>query len=139
VASIYAGPGGFLARIKVERVSEFLADVLSRLHAEHEDLLHRIGDTGQLPDEDEETLGKAIKEMIDDFGPDYDAEGHPLEEGESDRIKDEGEREAPGRTDGENGSEEAGSDSGETGEAAAEEGAPPAERAQERGARDAAK
>jgi F-type H+-transporting ATPase subunit alpha len=25
--------------------------------------------------------------MVDDFGPDFDEEGNPLEEGESDRIK----------------------------------------------------
>ena len=36
--------------------------------------------------------------MIDDFGPDFDAEGNELAEGESDRIKDEAERAAPGRT-----------------------------------------
>jgi F-type H+/Na+-transporting ATPase subunit alpha len=98
VASIYAGTGGFLDRIKVERVSEFLSDLLARLHAEQADLLHRIEDSGQLPDEDEEALGAAIKEMIDDFGPDFDEEGQPLEAGESDRIKDEAERAAPGRT-----------------------------------------
>ena len=38
--------------------------------------------------------------MIDDFGPDLDEEGQPLEEGESDRIKSDVEREKPGRTDG---------------------------------------
>ena len=27
--------------------------------------------------------------MIDDFGPDFDAEGQPLEEGESDRVRSE--------------------------------------------------
>ena len=43
-------------------------------------------DDGQLSDEDEEALGKAIAEMVDDFGPDFDEEGQPLEEGESDRI-----------------------------------------------------
>ncbi len=36
--------------------------------------------------------------MIDDFGPDFDAEGQPLEEGESDRIRSEHERAAPART-----------------------------------------
>ena len=30
--------------------------------------------------------------MVDDFGPDFDEEGNPLEEGESDRIKSEEER-----------------------------------------------
>ena len=40
----------------------------------------------------ESELGDAIAEALDDFGPDFDEEGNPLEEGESDRIKDEEER-----------------------------------------------
>jgi F-type H+-transporting ATPase subunit alpha len=36
--------------------------------------------------------------MVDDFGPDFDEDGQPLEEGESDRVKDEDERSRPGRT-----------------------------------------
>ncbi len=99
VASIYAGTGGYLDRIKVERVSEFLETLLSRLHSENGDLMDRINETGELSDTDEEALGKAIAEMIDDFGPDFDEEGQPLEEGESDRVKDEQEHEKPGRTD----------------------------------------
>jgi F-type H+-transporting ATPase subunit alpha len=55
-------------------------------------------DDGQLSDEDEEALGATIAEAIDDFGPDFDAEGQPLEEGESDRIRSEIEREKPART-----------------------------------------
>ncbi len=98
VASIYAGTGGYLDRIKTERVQDFLADLLGRLKAESQDLVGRIDD-GQLSDEDEEELGKAIAEMVDDFGPDFDEEGQPLEEGESDRVKAEHEREQPGRTD----------------------------------------
>jgi len=87
VASIYSGTGGYLDRIKTERVAEFLADLIDRLHAENKDLLDRINETGQLSDEDEEALGKSIEGMIDDFGPDFDREGNPLEEGESDRVK----------------------------------------------------
>jgi F-type H+-transporting ATPase subunit alpha len=97
VAAIYAGTGGYLDRIKTERVTEFLADLLTRLHAENQDLLNRINETGELTDEDEEALGKAIGEMVDDFGPDFDQEGNPLEEGESDRIKSEAERERSAR------------------------------------------
>ena len=99
VASIYAGTGGYLDRIKTERVHEFLAQMLERLHSENKDLMGRINDGGTLSDEDEEALGEAIAEMIDDFGPDFDEEGQPLEEGESDRVKDEGERGRPARTD----------------------------------------
>jgi F-type H+-transporting ATPase subunit alpha len=87
VASIYSGTEGYLDRIKTERVSEFLADLIDRLHAENKDLLDRINETGQLSDEDKGTLGKSIEQMVDDFGPDFDKEGNPLEEGESDRIK----------------------------------------------------
>jgi F-type H+/Na+-transporting ATPase subunit alpha len=97
VASIYAGTGGYLDRIKVERVQEFLADLLQRLETENGDLMGRI-DEGELSDSDEEALGEAIAEMVDDFGPDFDEEGQPLEEGESDRIKDREEHEKPGRT-----------------------------------------
>ena len=88
VASLYAGTGGYLDRIKVERVQEFLDTLLSRLRAENKDLMTRING-GELSDEDEEYLGDAIAEMVDDFGPDFDAEGNPLEEGESDRVKSE--------------------------------------------------
>jgi F-type H+/Na+-transporting ATPase subunit alpha len=87
VASIYSGTGGYLDRIKTERVTEFLADLMDRLHAENKDLIDRINESGELSDEDEEALGKSIEGMVDDFGPDFDREGNPLEEGESDRIK----------------------------------------------------
>jgi F-type H+/Na+-transporting ATPase subunit alpha len=99
VASTYAGTGGYLDRIKTERVTDFLEDLLSRMHSEQGELMKRIEESGELSDEDEETLGNAIAEMIDDFGPDFDEEGQPLEEGESDRVKSEEEREGPERTD----------------------------------------
>jgi F-type H+-transporting ATPase subunit alpha len=98
VASIYAGTGGYLDRIKTERVQDFLEDLLSRLRSEKQELMDRIVEIGELSDDDEQELGDAIGEMVDDFGPDFDEEGHPLEEGESDRIKSEEERERPGRT-----------------------------------------
>jgi F-type H+/Na+-transporting ATPase subunit alpha len=106
VASIYAATGGYLDRIKTERVHEFLTSLLERLHAENADLIERIEETGELSDEDEETLGKAIADAIDDFGPDFDEEGQPLEAGESDRVKSEDERARPGRAAEEGGGEE---------------------------------
>src|SRR5919109_2193180 len=75
VASIYAGTAGYLDRIKTERVAEFLADLMDRLHADHKDLLDRINESGELSDEDEAELGQAIGQMVDDFGPDFDEEG----------------------------------------------------------------
>jgi F-type H+-transporting ATPase subunit alpha len=86
VASIYAGTGGYLDRIKTGRVQEFLDDLRSRLKAEQAELMNRITEAGELGDDDEQQLGEAIGEMVDDFGPDFDAEGNPLEEGESQRV-----------------------------------------------------
>ncbi|MGZ5357261.1 MAG: F0F1 ATP synthase subunit alpha, partial [Solirubrobacterales bacterium] len=100
VASIFAGTGGHLDRIKTERVGDFLQSLLERLNSENKDLMDKINASGQLPDEDEETLSKAIGEFVDDFGPDFDESGDPLEEGESDRVKSAEERGAAGRTSG---------------------------------------
>jgi F-type H+/Na+-transporting ATPase subunit alpha len=86
VAAIYSGTGGWLDRIKVERVKEFHEMMLQRLHAEHRELMDKIRE-GQWDDSIEQELGDAIAEAIDDFGPDFDAEGNPIEEGESDRIR----------------------------------------------------
>jgi F-type H+-transporting ATPase subunit alpha len=86
VAAIYSGTGGFLDRIKTERIREFHEFMLARLHAEKSDLMQKIAE-GNWDDSIESELGDAIAEAIDDFGPDFDEEGNPLEEGESDRVK----------------------------------------------------
>ncbi len=111
VASIFSGTEGHLDRIKTERVTDFLEELIGRLHSENQDLLDRINETGKLSDEDEEALDKAVEQMVDDFGPDFDKEGNPLEEGESDRVKAEGQREEQTGSDADSGSSEDG-DSG---------------------------
>src|SRR4051794_33089781 len=99
VAAVLAGTSGALDRIKTDRVEEFLAMMVDRLHSEHDEMMGKIAE-GEWSDEMQEQLSSAIFEAIDDFGPDFDEEGGELEEGESDRIKDEDERQAPGRTEG---------------------------------------
>jgi F-type H+-transporting ATPase subunit alpha len=103
VASIYSGTGGYLDRINTDRVQEFLERLLSRLHSENGDLMKGINESGELSDEAEKQLGDAIAETIDDFGPNFDEEGNPLEEGESDRVRGEhrGEEEEGDGGDGE--------------------------------------
>ena len=86
VAAIYSGTGGYLDRIKVERVGEFHEAMLQRLHSEQDELMQKIAG-GDWEDETEKALGEAIAEAIDDFGPDFDEEGEPIEEGESDRVR----------------------------------------------------
>jgi F-type H+-transporting ATPase subunit alpha len=98
VAAIYSGTGGYLDRIKVERIGEFHQMMLQRLRTEDSDLMEQIA-AGNWDDSIEERLGNCIAEAIDDFGPDFDAEGNPIEEGESDRILSKEEREKVARTD----------------------------------------
>ncbi len=95
VAAIYSGTAGYLDRIKTERIRAFHETMLQRLHSEEPDLMEQIRE-GKWDDSIEERLSNAIAEAIDDFGPDFDAEGNPIEEGESDRIlsREEREREA---------------------------------------------
>ena len=97
VAAIYAGTGGYLDRIKTDRVAEFLDMLLARLRSEKQDLMGKIAE-GEWDDGIESELGDAIAEGIDDFGADFDAEGNPIEEGESDRITSEEERGREART-----------------------------------------
>jgi F-type H+-transporting ATPase subunit alpha len=106
VASIYSGTGGYLDRIKTDRVHEFLARLLEQLHSEKAELVKSIEESGELSDSDEEELGEAIRDFVDDFGPDFDEEGEALEEGESDRIKSEEERAKSGRSQEEQDSDE---------------------------------
>jgi F-type H+-transporting ATPase subunit alpha len=63
--------------------------------------MKRINESGELSDEDEKALGDAIAEAIDDFGPNFDEEGNPLEEGESDRVRERPEDEEEGGSEGE--------------------------------------
>ena len=98
VAAIYSGTGGYLDRIKTERVGEFLGDLRIRLRSEKAELLDRIATTGKLEEADEEELGTAIRDFVDDFGADFDEHGDPVEAGESDRIKSGEERAKPSRT-----------------------------------------
>jgi F-type H+-transporting ATPase subunit alpha len=81
VVAIFAGTQGYLDRIQTERVKEFQDQLRVRMHAEHDDLRRRIHETGQLKDEDEEELQKAVSEFLNDFGPDLDEDGQPLDEG----------------------------------------------------------
>ena len=120
VAAIRSGTGGFLDRIKVDRIREFHQNLLPRLHSEEDALMQKIAD-GDWSDEIEAELDKAIAEAIDDFGPDFDEEGQPLEEGESDRILSTEERESPGRTGDSDDDDSEGDDSGSADEGAEEE------------------
>ena len=104
VAAIYSGTGGYLDRIKTERIREFHENLISRLQSEESDLMETLTN-GDWDDDIEKKLGDAIAEALDDFGPDFHEDGTPLEEGESDRVHDEDERKQEGRTSSEDSDE----------------------------------
>ena len=81
VVEVFAATNGFLDRIAVERVPEFLDGLTSRMHAEHEDLLAKIRE-GDWSDETQEAVREAVADFADDFGYDLDEEGQPLDERE---------------------------------------------------------
>jgi F-type H+/Na+-transporting ATPase subunit alpha len=79
VAAVYSGTGGYLDRIKVERVAEFHQMMIAELHSSSDELMRKIEDGGW-DDDIEKQLGDAIGEALSDFGEDFDEEGQPLEE-----------------------------------------------------------
>jgi len=79
---IFAATNGYLDRLNVERVPEFLLGVTERLHSQHPELREKIngGDWS-------EEVQKDVREVLDgfaaDFGYDLDPEGQPLEEAQA--------------------------------------------------------
>jgi F-type H+-transporting ATPase subunit alpha len=122
VVQVFAATNGFVDRITVERVPEFLAQLTDRFHAEHDDALRRIRG-GEWSDEIQEAVRDAVAEFADDFGYDLDEEGQPLEEREETTREQEGIRRrqaaAAGDGAGQAGDEEAAAQTDETEEAGA--------------------
>ena len=79
VVQIYAATNGYLDRIVVDKVPRFLEDLTSQVHAEHGDLLGKIGE-GEWSDEIVKQVDDAVSSFADDFGYDLDEEGQPLDE-----------------------------------------------------------
>jgi F-type H+-transporting ATPase subunit alpha len=77
VVQVFAATNGFVDRITVDRVPEFLRQLTERLHAEAPDLLEKIRN-GEWSDEIQEALRNAVAGFADDFGYDLDEEGQPL-------------------------------------------------------------
>jgi F-type H+-transporting ATPase subunit alpha len=85
VVQIYAATNGYLDRVNVERVEEFLEQLTARFHAEQQEVGQRIA-AGEWDDDIEASLDKFVKEFADDFGYDLDEEGQPLEAADTDRV-----------------------------------------------------
>jgi F-type H+-transporting ATPase subunit alpha len=100
VVQIYAATQGYLDRILVQKVDEFLDGLAQRIRSEQGDLLEKIAG-GEWEESTIEAVDTAVSEFADDFGYDLDEEGQPIEEGESERIKRRDREEEPRAEEGE--------------------------------------
>jgi F-type H+-transporting ATPase subunit alpha len=86
VVQVYAATNGFLDRIDVDRVPEFLTGLTQRVQSEGKDVLDKIA-AGDWSDETQKQLRDIVATFADDFGYDLDEEGQPTEDGaDSDRV-----------------------------------------------------
>jgi F-type H+-transporting ATPase subunit alpha len=76
---IYAATAGFLDRLNVDRVPDFLLGLTERLHAQHTDVREKVA-SGDWSDETQKAVHDAVESFAQDFGYDLDEEGQPLEE-----------------------------------------------------------
>jgi F-type H+-transporting ATPase subunit alpha len=78
VLQVYAATNGFLDRILVDRVPDFLADLIARAHSQYAGLRAKIA-SGDWSDETQKAVHDALTEFAEDFGYDLDEEGDPLD------------------------------------------------------------
>ncbi|HWX75397.1 MAG TPA: F0F1 ATP synthase subunit alpha, partial [Solirubrobacteraceae bacterium] len=79
VVQIFAATNGYLDRINVNRVTEFLLALTERMHASHGEVRTKIAG-GDWSDEVQKEVDQAVAAFAADFGYDLDEEGEPLEE-----------------------------------------------------------
>ncbi len=81
---IYAATNGFLDRLNLERVPEFLLELTERMHAQHGEVRAKIA-SGDWSDETQKAVHEAVQAFAEDFGYELDEEGQPLEDAEGAR------------------------------------------------------
>jgi F-type H+-transporting ATPase subunit alpha len=79
VLQVFAATNGFLDRINVDRVQEFLAELIASARASQKELLGQIA-AGDWSDDVQESIRKAINAFAEDFGYDLDEEGQPIDD-----------------------------------------------------------
>jgi F-type H+/Na+-transporting ATPase subunit alpha len=76
---IFAATNGYLDRLNVERVPEFLRAATERLHSQHAELREKING-GDWSDETQKEVRETLDAFAEDFGFDLDEEGQPLDD-----------------------------------------------------------
>jgi len=79
VVQIYAATNGFLDRLKVERVGEFLTELVERMHSQHSDVREKIAG-GDWSEDTQKSVKEAVTAFAEDFGYDLDEEGLALDD-----------------------------------------------------------
>ena len=75
VAAIFAGTRGYLDDIKTQSVVEFEKALLDFLRGNRPGILDKINQSGELTEDSEKELGKAIQEFLDGFSAAFKVEG----------------------------------------------------------------
>ncbi len=117
VVQVYSGTNGYLDRIVVDRVPEFLDGLTQRLQAESEGVLEKISG-GDWSDETQDAVKKLVSEFAEDFGYDLDEEGQPLEAHEDKPRSQREQEKADSDDDKESDDDESGDESGGEGNGA---------------------
>ncbi len=78
VVVIYAATNGFVDRVNVDRVPEYHAALISRMRAEHADVLEKIAG-GEWGDDIVAVIHDGVEEFTKDFGDDIDEDGVAIE------------------------------------------------------------
>jgi len=86
VVQIFAATGGYLDRILVDKVEEFLTGLTQRGRSEGAALLAKIAG-GDWSDATQAEVDSLVASYADDFGYDLDEEGQAVEAGDSARVE----------------------------------------------------
>jgi len=78
VIQVFAATNGFLDRITVDRVPDFLSELVSSLRGDHDDLREKIAG-GNWKDDTQDALREAVGAFAEDFGYDLDEDGQPID------------------------------------------------------------
>jgi F-type H+-transporting ATPase subunit alpha len=79
VLQVFAATNGFLDRITVARVEEFLTGLIEHAHAHHKALRKKVA-AGEWSDEIQEEVRKAVGDFAEGFGYELDEEGQPIDQ-----------------------------------------------------------
>jgi F-type H+-transporting ATPase subunit alpha len=77
VVQVFAATNGYLDRVEVDRVPEFLEGLDGRVRAENKELLDKIA-AGDWDDSTQDELKAILDDYANDFGYDLDEEGLPM-------------------------------------------------------------